>query len=204
MMTKSQGDKMLSAMRPDIVSKIRGIMNYPPESAGAIMGTSFIAVPGDFTAQQTIDHLRKIAPSSETLYHIYVVDSENHLLGVLSIRGLITSPPESRVFDLMKKEVIYVKLSTPKEDIAKAIAKYDIFVLPVVSDDNILRGIVTADDVLTEIMPKAWRRHKYKPQRIKRKKKNGSQQPKQRPPEQEAQRRLESNHRDEPAENPNV
>lgn len=169
MMSKSKSDKLLSSMRPDVESKIKSILNYPPESAAAIMGTSFISVPEDYTVEQTIDLLRKIAPSSESIYHIYVVDAEGRLIGFLSIRRLIIAPPESRMSDIMKKDVIYVKMSTPQEDIAKAMAKYDIFVVPVVNGDNVLKGIVTADDVLTEVMPKQWRRHKYMPSRMRRK-----------------------------------
>jgi magnesium transporter len=167
MMNKSKSDKLLSTMRPETCSKIKSILHYPPESAAAIMGTSFISVPEEYTAQQTIDLLRKIAPSSESIYHIYVIDAEGRLLGFLSIRRLIIAPPESRMSDIMKKDVIYVKMSTPQEDIAKAMAKYDIFVVPVVNGDSVLKGIVTADDVLTEIMPKEWRKHKYMPTRIR-------------------------------------
>ncbi|MFH0862265.1 MAG: CBS domain-containing protein [Candidatus Altiarchaeota archaeon] len=175
LMGKSKADKLLSSMRPDTAGRIRGILNYPPESAAAIMDTSYIAVTEDCTAQGTIDLLRKISPPSETIYHIYVVDLENHPVGVLSIRRLIIAPPQVKVSEIMKKEVIHVRLSTTKEDVAKAIAKYDLFVIPVVDDANILRGIVRADDVLTEIMPKEWKRHRYMPHKFKLKKKNGAQ-----------------------------
>jgi CBS domain-containing protein len=193
MMSKSKSEKILQSMRPDISSKVKNILNYPPESAAAIMGTSFITVPEDYTAQQSIELLRRIAPSSESIYHIYVVDNENRLMGYLSIRKLIIAPPESKIFDIMNKEVIYVKMSTPKEEIAKAIAKYDVFVLPVVNDDNVLKGIVTADDVLTEVMPQEWRRHKYMPPRIKKKKRATSQQGK-KEDEAESQRQNDRRH----------
>jgi len=176
MMSPAKVKDILLKMRLESSSKVKSILNYPEESAGAIMDTSFISVPDFYTAQETIDLLRKIAPSSEKIYHIYVVDNQNHLQGVLSIRGLLTALPETKVSDIMKKEVIHVKTSTPQEDIAKAIAKYDLFVLPVVNDENILRGIVTADNILTEIMPKDWRRHKYMPHKIKKKRRNGIQQ----------------------------
>ncbi len=177
MMSPSKAKDILDKMRPESSNEIKGVLKYPQESAGAIMDTSFISVPDSYTAQDTIDFLRQISPPSEKIYHIYVVDKQNHLQGVLSARGLLTAQPSTRVSDIMKKEMIHVKTSTPKEDIAKAIAKYDLFVLPVVNEENILRGIVTADDVLTEIMPREWRRHKYKPHKIRvKKRKNGVQQ----------------------------
>jgi CBS domain-containing protein len=168
LMNKSKSEFLLSMMRKDASSKVKSILNYPPESAAAIMSTSFIAVPSENTAQQTIELLRRIAPSSETIYHVYVVDPENHLMGVLSIRGLLTAPPEKKVGEFMKREVIHVKLSSSKEEIAKAISKYDLFVLPVVDSDNVLRGVVTADEVLAEIMPSEWRKARFTPHRIRR------------------------------------
>lgn len=170
MMTKQKAGELLSVMRPDVASKIQSILKYPVESAAAIMKTFFIAVPEDKTAQDTIDMLRKMAPSSETMYHVYVVDDKNHLVGVLSIRQLLISPPGQKVSEIMKKDVIHVHLSTLKREIAKLIAKYDLFVLPVVNKDNVICGVVTADDVLTEVMPEDWRRQRVVPHKLKKQK----------------------------------
>ncbi|MFH1834730.1 MAG: CBS domain-containing protein [Methanobacteriota archaeon] len=168
LMDKSEVEEILGRLRADKAKAITKILNYDPESAGAIMDTSFIMIPETHTAQQTIDLLREIAPSSDKIYHIYVVDRQRRLVGILSIRGLLIAPPDEKVGEIMHREVIHVKTDTPKEDIAKTIARYDIFVIPVVSDDNVLRGVVTADDVLTEIMPDEWKRERFKPHRTKK------------------------------------
>lgn len=168
LMDSAERDGLLTAMRPGRAGEIRKILGYHPESAGALMDTEFIAVPGTNTAQETIDLLRKLAPSSDKIYHLYVVDKQDKLLGVLSIRRLITAPPEKKVSDLMKKEVIHVNLATSKEDIAKTITRYDIFVLPVVDENSVIKGVVTADDVLTEVMPEEWRRERFKPLKTSR------------------------------------
>lgn len=170
LMDPSEVKTILGCMRTNKANEIRRILEYPQDSAGAIMDTSFIAVPSAYTAQQAIDHLRRIGPPSNKIYQIYVVDEDNHLLGLLSIRSLLTAPPEERVSDFMRKDIIHVKLKTTKEDIAKTMARYNLFVLPVVDVDNVIKGIVTADDVLTEIMPEEWRRDRFRPLRIKRKK----------------------------------
>jgi len=167
-MSESRANEILGLMRKEDASKIRKVLNYHPESAGAIMDTMFIAVPKNFNAEQTIRMLRKKKPSSSKAYHIYVVDKANKLMGVLSIRDIIISPPKKKVVDFMKKEVIFIKDTTPKEDIAKAMTRYDVLVLPVVDQNNVIKGVVTADDVLTEFIPKTWRREKYRPNKIKR------------------------------------
>ena len=166
-MEESMSEEILNLMRPDNAIEIREILDFHPDSAGAIMDTSFLGIPESYTVQQTIDLLRKVAPPSDKIYHIYVVDKKNHLVGVLSIRGLIIAPPKEKVSKIMNREVIHVKTSTPEEDIAKTIARYDIFVLPVVDEENVLRGIVTADDVLTEIMPEEWKRERFRPHRTR-------------------------------------
>ncbi len=171
LMSKSKVGNILNSMRPDISPKIREILKYNPESAGAIMDTDFITIPEEYTVQKTLNLLRKISPPTEKIFHLYVVTKKKKLLGVLSIRSLITSPPNRKIIDFMNKYVIYVKISTPKEDIAKTISRYDLFVLPAVDENKVIKGVVTADDVLTEVMPETWKRSRYKPYKIKKQKK---------------------------------
>lgn len=171
LMSKSKVENILNSMRQDISPKIREILNYNPESAGAIMDTDPITIPEEYTVQKTLNLLRKITPPTEKIFHLYVVTKKKKLLGVLSIRSLITSPPNRKIIDFMNKYVIYVKISTPKEDIAKTISRYDLFALPVIDENKVIKGVVTADDVLTEVMPERWKRSRYKPYKIKKQKK---------------------------------
>ena len=168
MMPKSRAAKLLSSMRQDVAEKIRKILSYPEESAGALMSTEFILVTGDFTAQKTINLLRKLKPSSEKTYHIYVIDENKSLIGILPIRALITAPSHEKVANLMKRRVVKVRLNTPKEEIANALSKYNLFAIPVVNGNNVLQGVVTADNVLKEVMPRSWKRKRYMPIKHKR------------------------------------
>lgn len=149
---------ILNSMKPDKAKKIREILDYPEESAGSIMHTEFIAIPKTNTAQQTIDYLRKLKPASEKMYHLYVVDKYNKLSGVLSIRALLTADPKKRISKLMKTKIAKVRLWTSKKDVAHALAKYNLFALPVVDKKNILKGVVKSDEILEEIMPKSWKK----------------------------------------------
>jgi Mg2+ transporter MgtE len=170
-MPTSKRNEILKKMRHDVSEKIKHILKYPSESAAAIMDTSYVAVPETYTAQQTIDYLRKKAHILEHLYHVYVLDNKKRLRGVLGLRRLLTSPANKQVRDIMRREVIHVKLHTPKENIAKTISRYDLLAVPVVDKDNVMHGIVTADDVLAEIMPEQWKREKYRAHTLE--KKNG-------------------------------
>lgn len=161
LMPKRRINTILNSMNFDKAKKIREILKYPEESAGSIMHTEFIAIPKDYTAQRTINLLRKLKPVSEKIYHLYVVDKKMHLLGVLSIRSLLTVEPKKIISKFMRVKIAKIKLNTPKKDVAHALTKYNLFALPVVDKDNVLKGVVKADEVLEEVMPSSWKKGTY-------------------------------------------
>jgi len=162
LMPNRRVNTILNSMKGENVKKIREILEYPEESAGSIMHTEFIAIPQDYTAQQTINLLRKLKPASEKIYHLYVVDKKMYLIGVLSIRSLLTAGPREKISKFMQTRIAKVKLKTPKKDVVHALTKYNLFSMPVVDKNNVLKGVVKADEVLEEIMPKSWKRGSYK------------------------------------------
>ena len=169
LMPKHKAEEILKSMRKETSNKIRKILDYYPESVGSIMKTEIISIPQEYTSEQTIELLRKLKPASDRIYHLYVVDKENHLLGVLSIRALLTADPKSNVVDFMKKQVVYVRDNSTKETAARIMARYDLFLLPVVDKEGIVKGIVKADDVLEDYIPKRLKNQKFVPLKIKAK-----------------------------------
>jgi len=167
MMPKHKAEEILKSMRKETSAKIRKILDYYPESIGSIMKTEFIAIPEDYTSEKTIDLLRQLKPSSDKIYHLYVVNKDNHVIGVLSIRALLTADPKSNVVDFMKKQVVYARDTGTKETAARIMARYDLYLLPVVDKEGILRGIVKADDVLEGYISKKLKREKFIPLKIK-------------------------------------
>jgi len=155
-------------MNRDVARKIREILGYPDMSVGSIMHTEFVAVPGDYTAQKAIDFLRKTKPASDKMYRIYVVDSEHKLMGFLPLGILVTAPAKEKIQELMKTKIIKLNITTSKQDAANALSKYNLFVLPVVDQNNVLKGVVKANDVISEVMPKAWKKRRYFAPRTRR------------------------------------
>jgi magnesium transporter len=105
-----------------------------------------------------MQRLRETAPEAETIYYIYVVDQDEHLLGVFSLRLLVLAQPEALVTDFMEKRVVTVDLMDSQEDCAQVISKYNLLAVPVVDEQNRIHGIVTADDALDKIIPTAWKK----------------------------------------------
>jgi CBS domain-containing protein len=155
---KERSEGLLALMEADDAEDIRKLLAYPEDSAGGIMTTEYITVQPEVTAEEAIQIIRKNGPEAETIFYIYVTDERNHLVGVLSLSSLIFAQPEARISDFMVKRVITVHLLDEQEDVAQLMSKYDLLAIPVVDDEEILHGIVTADDALDKIIPTAWKK----------------------------------------------
>lgn len=142
-------------LEPETRAVADALVGYDEEEAGGLMTPDFVSVRASMTADQVFGFLRKANPDAETIYYIYVVDRTHRLLGVLSLRDLIVAPPEARVADLMRSEIVSIRTDTDQEEVARAMSDYDFSVLPVVDHDGRLVGIVTVDDVLDVVEEEA-------------------------------------------------
>ena len=149
--------EILQLMERDEADEVEQLLEYPEESAGGIMTTEFIAVPEHLTAAGTIDRLRELEPDAETVYYIYVVDDDGRLTGVLSLRDLIVTKPETIIRDIMFSEPVTVGLLASQDEVAQVVAHYNLLAVPVVDDEDRLVGIVTVDDAIDTVLPPTWK-----------------------------------------------
>ncbi|NBG87409.1 magnesium transporter [Isachenkonia alkalipeptolytica] len=133
---------------------IKKLMQYPEDTAGGLMTNEFITIPDTFTTEDTLKRIRKIAPDAETAYYIYVVDEKKNLRGVLSLRELIISPPDTKVEEIMFERVVSVPAEMDQEEVASIMEKYDFLALPVVQENKVM-GIITIDDVVDVLQDEA-------------------------------------------------
>ncbi|MFN5620988.1 MAG: magnesium transporter [Flavobacteriales bacterium] len=139
-------------------SDIIDLMTYAEGTAGAIMGTELIRVNQNWTVTQAIREMRKQAEDLDNIYTIYVVDDSEVLLGTLSVKYMLfnLSSLRSTIKDLYKQsKVRTVHVNAPLEEVAKIMEKYDLVVLPVVNDQDMLLGRITIDDVVDIIKEEA-------------------------------------------------
>jgi Mg/Co/Ni transporter MgtE len=122
------------------------------------MTTEYASIPPDLTAGEAIQVLRGMADEVETMFYVYVVDKEEHLIGTFSLNNLIFAAPGQMVSDFMTEHLITVNLTDDQDTVAQTVSKYDLLAIPVVDDQNHLHGIVTADDALDKIIPTAWKK----------------------------------------------
>lgn len=140
--------ELLALMEPDDAAEARDRLQYPPNSAGRLMLDKYVRVLPDITAAQTLEHLRKIDDQVETVHDIYIMNGDRRLLGVVSLREVITAPPERRLRDMMTTHVISVTPETDQEEVARLVSRYDFLAIPVMTPDGRMLGIVTVDDVI--------------------------------------------------------
>ncbi len=145
---RDKAERLLNIMGVQEARIIRELLGYEKHTAGGRMTPGFIAAEGHMTREECIGLLREKAPSAETIYYVYVLDDEGRLKGVLSLRDLLVAEPGVRLDGIMLTDVISVNVDDDQEMVADLISKYNLLALPVTDDGNMLKGIVTVDDMI--------------------------------------------------------
>lgn len=147
-MEKDKVASFLTIMDEESANEIKKLLHYEEKTAGSIMTTEYVAINKSQTVKETLEQLKRDAPEAETIYYLYVVDEDKHLVGVLSLRDLIISDEDTRIEDIMGENVVYVSVGKDQEEVAQMIRDYDFLALPVVDFRKHLLGIITVDDIL--------------------------------------------------------
>lgn len=127
---------------------LRRLASYEEWTVGSVMTSDYAVVTPDMTSSQAIEALRTQAFDAETIYSAYIVGESRELLGVVSLRDILTARPRQRVSEIMDTEPVFVRVHEEQEEAARLIARYDLLALPVLDDNDRLVGIVTADDAM--------------------------------------------------------
>ncbi len=148
---QEEAERLLALMPAEESRPIRDLLRYGAETAGGIMTNEVLSLSQDFTVEEALAYLRQHSEHMEMVYYLYIVDDEQRLVGVVSLRQLVTADPSTLLKTLMDDDVISVKVDDDQEEVARVIAKYDLLGVPVVDAENHLVGLVTVDDVIDVI-----------------------------------------------------
>lgn len=146
-MEEDESESYLDKLPHKFSSEVRELLTYNEESAGGIMNPVVLTVSADSDVKDVLDTIRiKAEKDNLDLYYVYVVDKQNHLLGVASLRKLLTSPIRKKITEIMTRDLVKLHVDDRQDYIADEFMKYQFNALPVVDWYNRLKGIVTWDD----------------------------------------------------------
>jgi magnesium transporter len=141
---------ILEAMEDKPSEDVLELLDYEEETAGRIMSPNFYALNQDTNVSDAITAMQ-LEGDVESAFYLYVVDNENHLVGVVSIRNLLFSRPNTPMKKIMTTDVISVTTDTDQEIVARNVADYNLVAIPVVDTNKVLVGVVTVDDIIDVI-----------------------------------------------------
>ena len=149
--------KLFSLMKEEEIQNIKRLTSYPKNTAGSLMTTDFLAVNPNINAKQALLKAQKYSlEKSKEIHNIYVLDDENKLIGSVSIKALLSAPPNIKIKDIMLPvNLIKVNHLSSVSDAVKIIKKYDLTSIPVVNEEDEIVGVITIDDVIDLIEKKA-------------------------------------------------
>ena len=139
--------EVFNLMEPEESAEVAELLRHPEDTAGGLMTTKYVSVPPALTTAEALQQLRRSAAAmeAETIYYVYVLDAEDHLLGVVSLGDLVLTASDVPLDAIMHHKPIRVLLDASREQVRDAIDRYNLLAVPVVDTENRLKGIVTAD-----------------------------------------------------------
>ncbi len=150
-------EEILARLPAELALALRGLASHPEHSAGALMTTDVVALPGTLDAAAALVRIREQQPGATALAAIFVVDDEQRLAGALGLPELVLAPPGQSLAELMHADWPRAAVDTEEDEVGRLMTKYDLLALPVVDGDGRLLGIVTLDDALDAIVPADWK-----------------------------------------------
>jgi len=154
-LTTERAEKILEGMEQEKAEDLRELLVHPDETAGGLMTTAYLCVNPGVTVEAVIARLRVEAPNLDIVDYIYVVDEEEVLQGVVSIRDLLTAQSHQAISEIIAPRVVTVKLDDDQNEVVEAFAKYGFRAIPVVDEGNHLRGVIGFRSVLDVLAPDA-------------------------------------------------
>lgn len=142
----------LEKMEERRATYIKKVINSPVDTAGSLMTNRYVSILDSFTVKQAINKMRELALYSESINHLYLVDDSGRLTGLISYRDLILAEPSEVLNNIMLDQVLCITVATKRAEIVRLLQRYDFTALPVTTEEGILVGIITFDDMVEVII----------------------------------------------------
>ncbi|WP_207425226.1 magnesium transporter [Pedobacter sp. SYSU D00535] len=145
---EEQQNEILRNIDEEDANQIRNLLTYPEDTAGGLMNTQVLKVNSNLTKKEALDEIISLSEEMEEFYTINVVDSQNRLVGIVSLKDIIKSKYTVHIRELVNADFVFVKADTDQEEVARLLSQYNLTSIPVVDDEMHLLGRITFDDVI--------------------------------------------------------
>jgi magnesium transporter len=141
--------QLFNLMEPEKRAEVAELLEYPEDKAGGLMTTKYASVSPGTSVAEALQELRqsRAASEAEMIYYVYVLDAQEHLLGVVSLSDLVLTASNVTLNTVMHSKPVRVLVDASREEVMEAMTRYNLLALPVVDVENRLQGIITADHV---------------------------------------------------------
>jgi magnesium transporter len=143
--------RIIKSSSKDDREMINRLLLFDRDTAGAIMTTEYVRLIPEMTVGEALEHIKTVAIDKETIYTCYVTDRKRHLLGIVTAKSLLLNDSDVPLEDIMEENVVFLRTSDDKEEVALLFDRYGFLALPVVDSECRLVGIVTVDDAMDVI-----------------------------------------------------
>lgn len=143
--------ELIQLMKVGDKKVIEQLLGYEEDSAGGLMTTEYIALSSRLTIQDALIKIKEIAPKTEVIDTIFVLNNHKQLIGTADLRDILIADNQALLQDIMDNQVISVQPETDQEEVSLLVSKYDLTTIPVVNKNNALLGIITVDDIIDVI-----------------------------------------------------
>lgn len=147
--------QVLALMEAEPAADVRELLEHEERTAGRIMTPDYFALEEDVTIAEAVTALQKRSEEFEMVFYVYVIDKRDHLVGVVSLKKLLTTHPATQLKRIMEPDVISAKTTADQQEVARLVAEYNLLAVPVTDDADRLVGIVTVDDVIDVLQEEA-------------------------------------------------
>jgi CBS domain-containing protein/sporulation protein YlmC with PRC-barrel domain len=154
--------EILESIEKEEAEDIQELLSHEEDTAGGLMTNVFIAYPPETTVRKAIENFKRDAEVFETVYYIYVMDTNEKLFGVVSLRDMILADLDAKLSDIMATKLKTVTPETDEMEVAGIISKYNLLAIPVIDTEGFILGIVTIDDIIDRILPPSAKRKRRK------------------------------------------
>ncbi len=144
---------ILKNLQEDKLQEINMIVSKEEDSIATVVSKDYIALFENTTVSEALEIIRQSLEDIEVLY-IYVVDDKNRLVGIVSFKDILNNAANINLKDIMNRDLIFVNINQTKEEVIDIFKRYDLYMLPVVDDDDVLQGVVYVQNILDVISEK--------------------------------------------------